>query len=49
MGRRNYLMEGVSGTGKSAVWEELRNGGYHVINGVGELAYQRDPLTGLPA
>ncbi len=48
MGRRNYLIEGVSGTGKSSVCEELRNRGYHAVNGDVELAYQGDPLTGLP-
>jgi thymidylate kinase len=46
MGRRNYLIEGVSGAGKSAVWEELRRRGYAAINGDRELAYQGDPATG---
>ena len=48
MGRKNYLIEGVSGTGKSSVCEELLKRGYHAINGDNELAYQGDPLTGLP-
>lgn len=46
MGKRNYLIEGVSGTGKSAVWEELCRRGYTAVNGDRELAYQGDPVTG---
>ena len=46
MGKRNYLIEGVSGTGKSSVCEELRRRGYEAINGDRELAYQGDPTTG---
>ncbi|MDQ1082684.1 MULTISPECIES: nucleoside kinase [Microbacterium] len=48
MGRRNYLIEGGSGTGKTAVCHELRRRGYHAINGDRELAYQGDPQTGEP-
>lgn len=48
MGRRNYLIEGGSGTGKTAVCHELRRRGYHAINGDRELAYQGDPGTGEP-
>jgi hypothetical protein len=48
MGVRNYLVEGVSCTGKSSVWEELRRRGYHAVNGDRELAYQGDPETGEP-
>lgn len=46
MGVRNYLIEGVSGTGKTSVCNELRRRGYHSINGDRELAYQGDPNTG---
>ena len=46
MGRRNYLIEGVSGTGKTSVCHELRRRGYAAINGDRELAYQGDPATG---
>jgi broad-specificity NMP kinase len=46
MGRRNYLIEGVSGTGKSSVCHELRRRGYAAINGDRELAYQGDPTAG---
>ncbi|PWD51481.1 nucleoside kinase [Serinibacter arcticus] len=46
MGLRNVLVEGVSGTGKTAVCHELRRRGHHAINGDRELAYQGDPETG---
>ena len=48
MGIRNYLIEGVSGTGKTSVFRELRRRGHHAINGDTELAYQGDPVTGEP-
>ena len=48
MGVRNYLIEGVSGTGKTSVCNELRRRGYHAINGDRELSYQGDPETGEP-
>ena len=48
MGVRNYLVEGVSGTGKTSVCHELRRRGYDAINGDTDLAYQGDPVTGLP-
>ena len=48
MGRRNYLISGVSGAGKTAVCAELRRRGYQAIDGDNELAYQGDPDTGLP-
>lgn len=47
MGRRNYLIEGVSGSGKTSVCNELHRRGYQAINGDRELAYQGDPETGL--
>jgi len=46
MGKKNYLIEGVSGTGKSSVCRELRRRGYDAIDGDRELAYQGDPETG---
>ena len=49
MGVRNYLIEGVSGAGKTAVATELQRRGYQVIHGDRELAYRGDPETGLPA
>lgn len=48
MGTKNYLIEGVSGTGKTSVCDELRRRGYHSINGDTEFAYQGDPKTGQP-
>ena len=48
MGVRNYLIEGVSGTGKTSVCDELRRRGYHSIHGDRDLAYQGDPETGEP-
>lgn len=48
MGVRNYLVEGVSGTGKTSVCRELQRRGYHAINGDRELGYQGDPETGEP-
>ena len=48
MGRRNFLVEGVSGTGKTSVCDELQRRGFHAIHGDRELAYQGDPETGEP-
>ncbi|WP_421397645.1 AAA family ATPase [Agrobacterium fabrum] len=48
MGVRNYLVEGVSGVGKTSVATELQRRGYHVIHGDRELAYKGDPETGEP-
>ena len=48
MGVRNYLVEGLSGTGKTSVGEELQRRGRHVVHGDRELAYQGDPVTGEP-
>jgi len=46
MGIRNYLIEGVSGTGKTTVAGELEHRGYHVIHGDRVLASVGDPVTG---
>jgi len=46
VGRRNYLVEGVSGTGKTSVCDELQRRGYQAIHGDRELAYQGGPTTG---
>ncbi len=48
MGKANYLIEGVSGSGKTSVATELQRRGYHVLHGDRELAYKGDPLTGRP-
>jgi adenylate kinase family enzyme len=48
VGVRNYLIEGLSGAGKTAVATELQRRGYQAIHGDRELAYRGDPETGLP-
>ena len=48
MGKRNYLIEGVSGTGKTSVCHELRRRGYVAVNGDRELrdmAYRESQKT----
>ncbi|MET8004210.1 AAA family ATPase [Nonomuraea glycinis] len=46
MGIKNYLIEGVSCTGKTSVCNELVRRGYDAVNGDRKLAYQGDPETG---
>ncbi len=48
MGVRNYLVEGVSCSGKTTVASELERRGHHVVHGDRVLAYQGDPATGEP-
>lgn len=48
MGVRNYLIEGVSGAGKTTVAIELQRRGYEAIHGDRELVYRGDRETGLP-
>jgi gluconate kinase len=48
MGKRNYLIDGVSCAGKTTVCGELQRRGYHVIHGDEELAYWGDLNTGGP-
>jgi gluconate kinase len=48
MAKRNYLVEGLSGTGKSAVYEELIRRGYAAISTDRDWSYSADPDTGLP-
>jgi gluconate kinase len=48
MGRRNYLIAGVSGAGKTTVATGLEQRGHHVIHGDRVLAYRGDPATGAP-
>lgn len=45
MGKRNYLIEGVSGTGKTSVCHELRRRGYAALNGDRDLRYRGHPTT----
>ena len=46
--KQNYLIEGLSGTGKSSVCEELLRRGYKAIHTDRTWAYHADPATGLP-
>ena len=46
MGKRNYLIEGVSGTGKTSVCHELRRRGYAALNCDRDLRLHTDPTTG---
>ncbi|MCC6603227.1 MAG: hypothetical protein IT327_08460 [Anaerolineae bacterium] len=46
MGKRNYLIEGVSGTGKTSVCHELRRRGYAALNSDRDLRQHTDPTTG---
>src|SRR5215208_4189572 len=48
MAKRNYLVEGLSGAGKSSVYEELIRRGYKAISTDRAWKYHTDPDTGLP-
>ena len=48
MAKRNYLVEGLSGAGKSSVYEELIRRGYRAISTDSAWAYYADPDTGFP-
>ena len=48
MAKRNYLVEGLSGAGKSSVYEELIRRGYKAISTDRAWKYHADPDTGLP-
>jgi gluconate kinase len=48
MAKRNYLVEGLSGAGKSSVYQELVRRGYTAITTDRAWAYHADPDTGLP-
>jgi hypothetical protein len=47
MAKRNYLVEGLSGAGKSSVYQELIRRGYTAISTDRAWAYHADPDTGL--
>jgi len=47
MAKRNYLVEGLSGAGKSSVYEELIRRGYKAISTDRAWKYHGDPHTGL--
>src|SRR4051812_29099481 len=44
----NYLIEGISGTGKSAVCDELQKRGYKALEADQIFGFYGDPTTGLP-
>jgi dephospho-CoA kinase len=44
----NYLIEGISGTGKTTVGEELQKRGFKVIDADQTFGFYGDPKTGLP-
>lgn len=46
MGERNYLVDGVSGSGKTTVAKELERRGYQAVHGDRVLARRGDPVTG---
>ncbi|HEX5825754.1 MAG TPA: AAA family ATPase [Candidatus Limnocylindrales bacterium] len=48
MAKRNYLVEGLSGVGKSSVFEELIRRGYRAISTDRSWAFSADPNTGRP-
>lgn len=48
MAKRNYLVEGLSGAGKSSVYEELIRRGYKAISTDRAWKYHADPNNGLP-
>ncbi len=48
MAKRNYLVEGLSGAGKSSVYEELIRRGYKAISTDRAWKYHADPDIGLP-
>jgi gluconate kinase len=48
MAKRNYLVDGLSGAGKSSVYEELVRRGYNAISADRAWAHHADPDTGLP-
>jgi hypothetical protein len=47
MAKRNYLVEGLSGAGKSSVYEELIRRGYKAVSTDRAWKYYADPDTGL--
>lgn len=43
---KNFLIEGISGAGKTSICHELRRRGYNALNADQDLAYKGDPKTG---
>jgi gluconate kinase len=48
VGKRNYLIDGVSGSGKTTAASELHRRGYQAIHGDRQLMYRGDPTTSSP-
>src|SRR6476469_2702369 len=48
MAKRNYLVDGLSGAGKSSVYEELIRRGYKAISTDRAWKFHADPDNGLP-
>ena len=48
MALNNYLIEGLSGTGKTIVCEELARQGYNTIDADEVFGFYGDPKTGFP-
>lgn len=48
MGARTFLVEGVSGSGKTSVADELERRGHRVVHGDRQLGHVGDPVTGAP-
>lgn len=46
--KKIYLIEGISGTGKTTVCQELQKRGYKAIEADEDVAHYADPKTGLP-
>ncbi len=49
MARRNVLVDGVSGSGKSTVFDELRRRGIPAVSTDRDWSAHLDPVTSLPA
>src|SRR3989344_296249 len=43
-----YLIEGISGTGKTTVCQELQKRGYRAVEADEDIAHYAEPKTGLP-
>ena len=48
MAKIDYLIDGLSGTGKSSSYEELTRRGYYAISSDRTWAYSAEPNTGRP-
>jgi hypothetical protein len=48
MAQRNFLVEGLSGAGKSSVYDELIRRGYNAVSTDRTWSFSADPDTGLP-